>query len=1347
MLNNAQDDDQIMSLVELALARPAAEREAYVRGACAGNPELCERVWKYVQWEERMNGFLLDPLLPAALAEHPFKPEPMDEHSAVASSASKLGYDFKGNERFEVIRCLGSGGMGVVYEVNDRHRDARVALKTLSKADPDAVYRFKNEFRTLAGITHPNLVSIYELLATADEWFFTMELVEGQDFLDYVGAACRRDSDRATTAIRASAAGDIDLDDAASQSEPWPPAARSRVMGPQCDTGRLRAAFSQLVVGVRAIHAAGKLHRDLKPSNVIVTPSGRVVILDFGLAVDLHHTKPGPAVTQIAIGGTPNYMSPEQAQGASLNEATDWYSAGVMLFEALTGRTPFPGCYKEEIIQRKLTLEAGRPSDFCDGVPDDLDLLCCDLLRLKVEQRPRGEEIVRRLGLGESQPPPSSLPSFPAVIVGREAPLGVMRAAFAHTIENGPAAVYVEGTSGMGKSALLDFFLGECARRGDTVVLSGRCNQQESVPFKALDVLIDSLGRYLRKLGTSEIAELLPRHVIALSQMFPTLLRVPAIAKAPRDRAIVKRDAIAYRQMASAALRELLSRITDRRRLVIAVDDLQWGDRDSAVLITGLLAPPDPPSVLFLAASRSEEEPSSPCLAYLRKDNPWCRRFTIRLEPLSAADVQEMSAGISETNRISADLARKIVRESGGNPLFIQEVLHDDSFGASGSTSVDDLIWRRVVRTDKASRRLLEVVSLSGRPLDLRLALQAAHLQEDSLPVYTALRNARLLRRVGVIEPEVVETYHDRIRETITSRIEPETGRAHHGQLALALQSTSTADPEHIAFHLENSGEQEQAVEYYARAAQRASAALAFDQAATLYDRMLRLSRVKGRARCDLLTRLAEAVANAGRSHQAAGLYEEAAGEASGAALLELKLRAAYYYCISGRIDEGKDAFRGVLDHVKLRLPSSDRKAVLALLVARIKLAFRGLRFEERNESELGHRERARIDAAWAAATGLGMVDLADAAYFTTKSVLLALDAGEPYRVARSLAWEAATSAYFGKTGRKRAEKLFRVCEELVEKTRNPHARGLLSMSRGICAFTAGRWKQARTLLAGAESILARECTGVAWELATTRVFSQAALIHLGEYAVLQQQCPEIIRDAKERGDLYTEVLVGATSQASAYCAIDQPELARKTIEELLAGWSRESMDTPQFLGILTGWYVDLYLGEYARVWERMAWEWPRSAKAGMFRGEYNRVMALWMRASAAISGAQASIQPREHWRAAEAIVKRMRRETVLSARPLASAMESALALGRGDTKMGVVCLERTIQQAEASDMLVILNCARFFLGAYVEGDNGRAMSASAEEWMLSHGIANPARFARANIPIFPMAGEGQKSR
>src|SRR5256714_6849690 len=122
---------------------------------------------------------------------------------------SQSSHDFLGTERFHIRRRLGSGGMGVVYEAHDRETDKLVALKTLTRAEASNISRFKNEFRSLADVSHPNLVALYEFMADGQYWFFTMELVKGVNFLEYVrpGYQARRKQSSKTATLRKTSEG------------------------------------------------------------------------------------------------------------------------------------------------------------------------------------------------------------------------------------------------------------------------------------------------------------------------------------------------------------------------------------------------------------------------------------------------------------------------------------------------------------------------------------------------------------------------------------------------------------------------------------------------------------------------------------------------------------------------------------------------------------------------------------------------------------------------------------------------------------------------------------------------------------------------------------------------------------------------------------------------------------------------------------------------------------------------------------------------------------------------------------------------------------------------------------
>src|SRR5678815_4132353 len=189
-------------------------------------------------------------------------------HDRANSATMVAGKVFAGTARFDLVRTLGEGGMGLVYEAFDRDRGSSCALKLLPSVTPAALLRFKREFRALQGLHHPNLISLGELLSDREHWFFTMELVDGVDFLTWVGA---------------------EPADPAAVTRTWvedAPASAAGARASACDVGRLTPALAQLVAGLEFLHDNGKVHRDVKPSNILVTPGGRVVLLDFGLVAE-----------------------------------------------------------------------------------------------------------------------------------------------------------------------------------------------------------------------------------------------------------------------------------------------------------------------------------------------------------------------------------------------------------------------------------------------------------------------------------------------------------------------------------------------------------------------------------------------------------------------------------------------------------------------------------------------------------------------------------------------------------------------------------------------------------------------------------------------------------------------------------------------------------------------------------------------------------------------------------------------------------------------------------------------------------------------------------------------------
>ena len=564
--------------------------------------------------------------------------------------------------KHRIIRKLGEGGMGVVYEAFDESRDTRVALKTLLRVHPQSLLAFKREFRSLQDLEHPCLVQLYELGVADDIWYLTMELVEGRDLLTYLRGM--------------QSGGDAILPHAAGETARHP------------DERHVRAVFSQLSDALCTLHRAGKVHRDIKPSNVLVTDAGRVVVLDFGLVFELSLDS---RVSGLLTGaGTPAYMAPEQVMHQPISSATDWYAVGVMLFQVLTGQLPFTGTLVEVLTAKKQE-DPPHPRGLVPTCWQDLADLCHLMMAVNPAKRPRGEQIAFRLGANISAP---SVPSPPAetpgpVFVGRARELARLRAAYDRVMSGTPATVLIRGESGVGKSALIHQFINAVKSESEAaVVLVGRCHERESVPYKALDGVMDRLSQYMRRLPGERAASLLPRHASLLVRLFPVLGRVKAMAQAPPPRR-PSNDPHLLAQEAFTALRELFQRLGERYPLIVVIDDLQWSDRDSEFLLAHLLSAPDAPVMLVLGSMRVL--PSSVIPLSVADEQVSFHSFSlhddvqlIELGPLAPDDALELAERLLGQGHgpTAADAvarrktAEQITTEAHGHPMSIGELVH-----------------------------------------------------------------------------------------------------------------------------------------------------------------------------------------------------------------------------------------------------------------------------------------------------------------------------------------------------------------------------------------------------------------------------------------------------------------------------------------------------------------------------------------------------------------------------------------------------------------------------------------------------------------------------------------------
>jgi Tol biopolymer transport system component/tRNA A-37 threonylcarbamoyl transferase component Bud32 len=341
---------RIDEILQTALALDPAERPAFISEACSGDDSLIKEVECLLSSDEEQWDLIGSPAfeMVAPLLAREDRPE-LDAGDSIA--------------QYRIVSLLGVGGMGQVYLAEDTRLGRKVALKLLPKSytqDESRLRRFQQEARAASALNHPNILTIFDTLQFETRHFIVTEYIEGESL-------------------------------------------RQRLKQTRLSADESLNIFIQVATALAAAHEAGIIHRDIKPENIMLRRDSLIKVLDFGLAkLTEQHDVPraDAAVADMAkssglVLGTVKYMSPEQAQGLPVDQRSDVFSLGVVLYEMVAGRTPFEGENARELVKSILTDEPTGLKDLFPEVPNELQHVVSKCL--SKEKTPRYQSAVELL--------------------------------------------------------------------------------------------------------------------------------------------------------------------------------------------------------------------------------------------------------------------------------------------------------------------------------------------------------------------------------------------------------------------------------------------------------------------------------------------------------------------------------------------------------------------------------------------------------------------------------------------------------------------------------------------------------------------------------------------------------------------------------------------------------------------------------------------------------------------------------------------------------------------------------------------------------------------------------------
>jgi hypothetical protein len=517
--------------------------------------------------------------------------------------------------RYELREAIGRGGMAIVYRATDLASGSDLALKqlVLGAGENDSMFAslFEREFRTLAQLSHPRIIEVYDFGVDECGPFYTMELLEGGDLRQ-----------RAPLAWRDACIMAYDI----------------------CSSLAL-------------IHSRRLVHRDVTPSNIRFTREAQAKLIDFGAMV--------PMGAGSAVVGTLHFMAPEVALRSNLDARADLFSLGATLYYSLTRRVPYPGRDLTSVARAWVTAPVP-PSQSVEAIPEALDTLVLALLGIEPAARPRTAfEVMQRLaalsGLRHSEPPQVSRAYLSTpVMVGRDPAVQRITSEMRAALAEGGRSVLVLGTAGMGRSSLLDASVLRAKTLG-LRVLRAHGNATSGGAFRALECLAKELLEH-----SPDLALTAARAEDAVGILFESAAAGSAADAGEPSRPRLRDFAAAKvpRYELGTALLRWLRRVADQLPFAIAIDDVHRIDEPSAALIAALVSQIREQRMFVIATAESNAEP----LDRLAFDVIAKHSTPIVLEPLSRTDNQSLFESIFgdvQNIRIVSDGIHAIAR---GNP-------------------------------------------------------------------------------------------------------------------------------------------------------------------------------------------------------------------------------------------------------------------------------------------------------------------------------------------------------------------------------------------------------------------------------------------------------------------------------------------------------------------------------------------------------------------------------------------------------------------------------------------------------------------------------------------------------